>query len=170
MNKIITTTLRLFLSNNLYVRLRAAYLKLKKTPPYVKGIYDFDLYQNINDLDYSRHKGEKLESISKSKDGSVLKVAQFFLKSGDTAIDVGANIGLMSLGMSKFVGPKGNVVSIEPGPISFALLRANKFLNYKIAKNLILIDAACTDVNKDVPLFVNPNGESDNQVHKNLKK
>ena len=132
MNKIITTTLKLLLPNNFYVRLRAAYLKLKKTPPYVKGIYDFDL---------------------------------FFLKSGDTAIDVGANIG----GMSKFVDLKGNVVSIEPGLISFALLRGNKFINYKIAKNLILIDAACTDVNKDVPLFVNPNGESDSQVHKNLK-
>jgi len=60
MNKIITTTLKLLLPNNFYVRLRAAYLKLKKTPPYVKGIYDFDL---------------------------------FFLKSGATAIDVGANIG-----------------------------------------------------------------------------
>ena len=58
MNKIITSTLKLLLPNNFYVRLRAAYLKLKKTPPYVKGIYDFDLYQNINDLDYSRHKNE----------------------------------------------------------------------------------------------------------------
>lgn len=60
----VTSTLKLLLPDNFYMRLRVAYLKLKKTPHYVKGVYDFDLYQNINDLDYSQYKGEKLDSIS----------------------------------------------------------------------------------------------------------
>lgn len=129
-------------------------------------MYGSDLYQNTNDLDYSKYIGASLEKINRTRDSDVLVMAKFFLNKGDVAVDIGANIGLMSLAMSQFVGTSGVVVSIEPGPISFGLLRANKFVNK--CSNIVFVDAAVSDEDVDVPLFINPNGESDNQVHKGV--
>jgi FkbM family methyltransferase len=162
--KYIIFLIKLILHETKYEKLRK---KLRRpVPPYIKNVYGFNLYQNTNDLDYSKNIGASLEKINRGRDSDVLVIAKFFLKKGDTAVDVGANIGLMSLAMSQLVGNQGTVVSIEPGPISFGLLRANKFSNK--CSNIILVDAAVSDEDADVPLFINPNGESDNQVHKGV--
>ena len=47
------------------------------------------------------------------------------LSQGDTFWDIGANIGLYSLFASKIVGSDGGVVSFEPAPWVFTLLRSN---------------------------------------------
>ncbi len=47
------------------------------------------------------------------------------LTPGDTAVDVGANIGLVSLVLSRLVGPTGHVLAIEPVPENVACLREN---------------------------------------------
>lgn len=44
---------------------------------------------------------------------------------GDTALDVGANIGYMSLVLARSVGPRGRVASFEPSPTVFPVLRMN---------------------------------------------
>lgn len=44
---------------------------------------------------------------------------------GDAALDVGANIGYMSLVLAISVGPVGRVLSFEPNPSVLPLLRAN---------------------------------------------
>lgn len=51
------------------------------------------------------------------------------LRPGDTAIDVGANIGALSLPMLKAVGPTGRVICFEPQPPLAKLLRATLALN-----------------------------------------
>lgn len=51
------------------------------------------------------------------------------LSSGDVCLDVGANIGLMSLHAAKLVGNSGLVYSFEPMPAVFELLKANVDLN-----------------------------------------
>lgn len=51
------------------------------------------------------------------------------LKDGDTFIDVGSNIGLMSLAASQFVGENGTVYAFEPHPDTFSILQANLLLN-----------------------------------------
>jgi FkbM family methyltransferase len=163
--EILKNLMKFLLTEKKYQYLRRKILK--KTPAYIKNVYGFNLYQNTNDLDYSKYIGLSLENINRSRDSDVLNMAKFFLNKGDTAVDIGANIGLMSLAMSQFVGVEGLVVSIEPGPVSFGLLRANKFINK--CSNIILVDAAVSDVDVDVSLFINPNGESDNQVHKGEK-
>jgi len=38
------------------------------------------------------------------------------VRRGDTAIDVGANWGFHTIGLSRLVGPDGHVIAIEPGP------------------------------------------------------
>jgi FkbM family methyltransferase len=48
---------------------------------------------------------------------------------GGTVIDIGANIGLISLWASRCVGPEGRVVSVEPSPWAMNRLMANTRLN-----------------------------------------
>ncbi len=51
------------------------------------------------------------------------------LREGDTAVDVGANIGLYSLLMGKLVGGSGKVYSFEPATKSFEVLLEHLKLN-----------------------------------------
>ena len=56
-------------------------------------------------------------------------VVRGLLRPGDTCIDVGANIGLLSLVASAAVGTTGRVIAIEPHPRVFGYLTANLELN-----------------------------------------
>jgi FkbM family methyltransferase len=47
------------------------------------------------------------------------------VKPGDTVIDVGANIGLLTVPLKQAVGEKGRVLAFEPQPRMFELLREN---------------------------------------------
>lgn len=44
---------------------------------------------------------------------------------GETSLDIGANIGYMSLVLARAVGPTGTVISFEPNPALLSTLRAN---------------------------------------------
>jgi FkbM family methyltransferase len=48
-----------------------------------------------------------------------------WLRPGDTALDVGANVGHYACRMSSLVGPAGRVIAFEPIPDTFAALTAN---------------------------------------------
>jgi len=51
------------------------------------------------------------------------------VRPGMTVLDVGGNIGLYTVLLSRLVGPAGRVISFEPDPALFALLRENCALN-----------------------------------------
>jgi FkbM family methyltransferase len=51
------------------------------------------------------------------------------LVSGDTYIDIGANIGYQSLYASRLVGPNGQVLSFEPNPPTYAILAGHVAIN-----------------------------------------
>lgn len=51
------------------------------------------------------------------------------LKKGECFVDVGANIGLMSLHAAKVIGSQGKVYSFEPHPNTVKILRFNVSLN-----------------------------------------
>jgi FkbM family methyltransferase len=48
--------------------------------------------------------------------GGHARVMSQLVQAGDTAIDIGANWGLYTIGLSSLVGPAGHVISVEPGP------------------------------------------------------
>ncbi len=96
---------------------------------------------------------------------------KLFLREGDAFVDVGANVGLISLVAAQIVGPKGVVVSIEGFPKTYhylkRLIELNGFLNVKVF-NLIIgsenkhasfvrnVDDSqnyvCTDENGGIPV------------------
>ncbi len=51
------------------------------------------------------------------------------LKSGDTVVDIGANIGVFSILAARQVGPAGRVVAVEPNPETADQLERNVRLN-----------------------------------------
>ena len=140
----------------------------RKIPVHVSNVFGFDLYQNCFDIiDYSSFKDTNIENLPNNLDTRVFQTIKKYVKKGSIAIDIGANIGLMSLVMSKSTGSNGKVLSFEPGPVSFGLLRRNVYSN-KLHSNIVISDIAISDFNGTAPLFINLNGESDNQIHKNL--
>src|SRR6202521_2916733 len=60
---------------------------------------------------------------------SELSVMRAFLGEGSTVIDVGANIGDLTIPLAKTVGPTGRVYAIESHPENFNVLCANLALN-----------------------------------------
>lgn len=52
-------------------------------------------------------------------------LVQTILKDGDTMLDIGAHCGFLSLAGAHAVGPRGNVISVEPTPQTAAILRDN---------------------------------------------
>jgi FkbM family methyltransferase len=84
------------------------------------------------------------------------------LRPGQTALDVGANIGLMTLLMARAVGPSGKVFAFEPGPRSFHILRNNIAANGY--ENVIAVNSVAGDRNTDTELQVCGTGESDNRA------
>ncbi len=67
-----------------------------------------------------------------------------FLRSGDTVVDVGANIGTHALTAAHIVGDSGRVIAVEAHPETFAALGANIALN-----RLKNVTAYCVAVGAD---------------------
>lgn len=64
---------------------------------------------------------------------------------GDVILDVGAHIGSLTIRDAKRVGDTGLVVSIEPLPTSYKIIKENILLNE--LKNVIPLNLALTDYN-----------------------
>jgi len=57
------------------------------------------------------------------------RVIRQYVSAGDTAYDIGANVGYVSLSLAKRVGPQGQVFAFEPIPQTFDWLEKNVKLN-----------------------------------------
>lgn len=73
----------------------------------------------------------------------IRKLMRELLRKGDIFIDVGGNIGYLSLLGSTIVGEKGRVVAFEPDPRAAEAFERNTALNN--AHNILLIKKACSD-------------------------
>ena len=71
----------------------------------------------------------------------VAALIQSMLKSGNTVLDIGANIGYFTLLMAHLVGSKGRVIAFEPYLPVYSLLQENLLLN-----NLTWVQAECLAV------------------------
>ncbi|TSJ42486.1 FkbM family methyltransferase [Fluviicola chungangensis] len=75
------------------------------------------------------------------------------LKPGASFLDIGANIGLMSVIASKCVGEKGIVYAVEANPATVPILQTNIELNQ--CKNIEVLPIALSDTQGTALLFEN---------------
>jgi FkbM family methyltransferase len=73
----------------------------------------------------------------------IRKLMRDFLRKGDIFIDVGGNIGYLSLLASMIVAESGRVVAFEPDPRAAEVFQKNTALNN--VHNILLIEKACSD-------------------------
>jgi FkbM family methyltransferase len=73
--------------------------------------------------------GLSLVTYGEYSEGEV-EVFRKVLKTGDVAIDVGANIGALTIPMARLVGAKGVVYAFEASAVNLTLLRENVEQNY----------------------------------------
>ncbi|WP_300660338.1 FkbM family methyltransferase [Fluviicola sp.] len=82
-----------------------------------------------------------------------IQLLQTYLKEGSVFLDIGANIGLMSVIASKYVGKSGVVYAVEANPKTIPILQANIDLN--ACKNVEVIPVALSDITGTAVLFEN---------------
>lgn len=90
-----------------------------------------------------------------SYESEIAKLIAIFLKEGDVALDVGANIGLQSLRMAAAVGAEGKVYAFEPLHYLQQKLISNLALNRAV--NVSLIPVALSDTESEQEYTVDPN-------------
>lgn len=94
-------------------------------PTVVPTNYGFDLIVDPkNDIGLERQIFE-----TGSYQAPAMHVIESSLRKGDTFLDIGSNIGLISLLAAATVGPTGKVCAFEPEPDTFAVLTRNIEIN-----------------------------------------
>jgi FkbM family methyltransferase len=86
----------------------------------------------------------------------------FKLKDRFIAIDVGAHVGVFTLKASKEVGEKGLVISFEPNPSTFNLLKRNLKMNR--ITNVIPYQIALSNSSSKGKLYQSPHPREDSLV------
>jgi FkbM family methyltransferase len=81
---------------------------------------------------------------------SEISIINQIIKKGDVILDIGANIGLMTIPFSKMVGQNGKVMSYEPQPEIYRILCGNIAINN--LTNVYAHNLAVGDNNN--PLFI----------------
>jgi FkbM family methyltransferase len=90
-----------------------------------------------------------------------------FLRTGDTVVDAGANIGVCTLLSASIVGKAGSVYSFEPHPRTFRQLKKNVSLgNFK---NITLYNKGASNIQETVS-FTNEYVSDINHIHPEGKK
>jgi len=96
------------------------------------------------------------KGIFRTEEQEFDKLAQW-VQAGDLVLDIGANIGYYTIGLSKLVGRQGRVLAFEPEPNNFELLTAN-VARFPF-KNVTLLNVAASDkmanLGMSIPIFDN---------------
>ncbi len=88
---------------------------------FIKTIYGF-----LMKIDPTKDNGiERSLYYTGTYEKGSLDVLKNVLKKGDVFIDVGANIGMMSVFASEVVGDSGKVIAFEPNPVTRTILTEN---------------------------------------------
>lgn len=118
-------------------------------PIIVKTLYGFKMQ-----IDPVNDKGvERSIFYTGTYEAGVLRIFDKILKPGDKVLDVGANIGLMTLFAANRIGSNGEVHSFEPEPDTFTILSKNVLLNKK--RNIRLNNVALGAEEKEGIIYPN---------------
>lgn len=123
---------------------RDGHAPLRVVAPYSHGLI------NINTL--SMHEYEIL--FFHHLEPAISDLVERIVRPGDCCLDIGANIGGISLVMAHATGPAGKVFAVEPHPRMAKRLRANLDLNRM--QQCEVIEAAVSDHEGKATLFCAP--------------
>ena len=85
-----------------------------------------------------------------------------YLKNEDVVYDVGANIGYFTLEFARLVGKRGKVISFEPHPEIYKVLKRNVKRNKY--KNVSLKNVACGESNSQMNLYLSTENEGNHKI------
>ncbi len=91
-----------------------------------------------------------------------LKLMSQNITKGTTVVDIGANVGLLSIYFSRCVGQNGRVIAIEPDPIALDLMRHN--VTKKQSSNIHIFPVACGRADGETSFTQNLSNRADNRV------
>jgi FkbM family methyltransferase len=137
------------------------YVRRQVHPQVAVGVDDFRLIVDLNDRVLGRmlYLGEDHEPEHRAL------MRHLSLDRG-VCVDVGANVGLHTVLLSRLVGPAGRVFAFEPDPHNFRLLEANLRLND--ARNVRARQCAIGDGDDMCRLARNPRNYGDCRVTSDL--
>jgi FkbM family methyltransferase len=87
-------------------------------------------------------------------DPKITWLCRHVLRRGDTMLDVGANMGVVTEYASKLVGPAGRVHAVEPQPALVDQLRRSVAANGR--GNVVIHPVALSDADAKLPLYGHP--------------
>jgi FkbM family methyltransferase len=79
-----------------------------------------------------------------------------WLPPGGVMVDVGANVGFMTMLGARRAGPAGRVLAIEPNPAMVVAVR--RHLERNLISNVRLVQAGCSETRGSLPLYIAPDG------------
>jgi FkbM family methyltransferase len=131
----------------------------RNAPRTLQTIFGYRMYANPGDAGLQIHSlaGKSLEEM-----GGEIGYIHRHVHEGQTVLDIGANIGLLTLVLARKVGVSGRVFAFEPGPVSFGLLKANVWMN--MLAQVHTENVAVADRSGPMDLMVCLSGESDNRI------
>lgn len=94
--------------------------------------------------------GRSLEMYGEWCESEVALFSQI-VKPGATVVEVGANIGSMTVPLAKMVGAEGTVYAIEMQPYLAQILSANLILNNSVSAQVLMAAVSDTSGSIDVP-------------------
>jgi FkbM family methyltransferase len=133
------------------------YVRQRLRPETVVPIDDFRLTVDLNDRAFGRRL-----YLGGDHEPELRALLRHLPLAGGVALDVGANVGLHTIGMSRLVGPGGRVFAFEPDPHNFRLLETNLRLND--ARNVTARRCAVGDADGTCRLARNPRNYADCRV------
>lgn len=105
---------------------------------------------------------ERLSFLFFGFEKPLLTAIRRLVRPGDTVLDVGANIGLLSREFARLAGRDGRVAAFEPDPATFACLK----FNTRAFRTVQPVHAAVSDSDGRCKLFLHPtSGMSNSLVH-----
>lgn len=96
------------------------------TKEYPANIDRLDL-EDIGKIDFARWENPLAPPVELT--ASTVRFFKQFIKEGDLAIDIGANIGDTTVPMALCTGPSGLTLGFDPNPYVFKILQKNASLN-----------------------------------------
>ena len=128
---------------------------------FLKRIYNYKLWLDLNDKGISR----SLILFGK-RENDQKYIIENVLKESMKVFDIGANIGYYVLLQNNRIGNKGKVIAIEPSPNNIKLLKRNISVNNLAKGKVTIIQGAVSNFNGNKKFYLS-NQSNLHTFHKN---